>query len=140
MRLFQALYSIINNKCPRCHRGKVFTEKNPYLLTRIFHLHERCPHCQLKYEREPSFFYGAMYASYAITAGWFIIWYLLYITVFNQMDTLLFATLLGLSVLLLSPLTLRLSRLLWLNLFVKFDKNYLKEEQKLNTTEHVRNA
>lgn len=56
MRILDMFYSTFLNKCPRCHTGDVFTEKNPYALTKIFSMHERCSHCELKYEREPSFF------------------------------------------------------------------------------------
>ena len=112
MKVTETIYSTVLNKCPRCHKGDVFIEKNPYKLDKIFKLNERCPHCDLKFEKEPSFFYGAMYASYALTAGWFIVWYVLYLTVLSNMDTLTFAILLAVSILVLSPLTLRLSRLL----------------------------
>jgi hypothetical protein len=32
-------------------------------------MHEHCPSCNLRYEVEPGFFYGAMYISYAFTVG-----------------------------------------------------------------------
>ena len=31
--------------------------------------HKNCSHCNLKYEIEPGFFYGAMYVSYALAIG-----------------------------------------------------------------------
>lgn len=129
MKIAETLYSTALNKCPRCHKGDVFIEKNPYKLTTIFKINERCPHCDLKFEKEPSFFYGAMYASYALTAGWFIVWYVLYATVLSGMDTMTFALLLAFSILVLSPLTLRLSRLLWLNFFFKYDSNFSKNKK-----------
>jgi hypothetical protein len=101
----------------------VFTEKNPYKLSKVFSLHETCSHCQLKYEKEPSFFYGAMYVSYALTSGWFTIWFALYNYVLN-IDTLTFALLMVGSIILLSPLTIRWSRLIWLNFFFKYKKEY----------------
>ena len=117
MRFFQIFFSVWFNKCPRCHQGQVFYYKNPYKLNALFKMHPHCNHCQLQYEREPSFFYGAMYVSYALTSGWFIIWYILYLTVLNAMDTLWFALSMAGSIILLSPITLRWSRLLWLNFF-----------------------
>lgn len=133
MKLVNITYSTLNNKCPRCHQGRVFKEGNPYKLGKMFSLHEKCSHCELKYEREPSFFYGAMYVSYALTSGWFIIWYLIYLYFLNTMDTLYFALLVSLSILLLSPLTLRLSRLIWLNFFYSFNKKY--QQQKITTND-----
>jgi len=113
-------YSVFNNKCPRCHKGEVFENKNPYNLNTLFKMHSTCSHCNLKYDREPSFFYGAMYASYGLTAGWFILWYFIDMF-FLHMDTLTFAISITLSIIVLSPLTLRLSRMLWLNLFTKYE-------------------
>jgi uncharacterized protein (DUF983 family) len=122
MKIFNIIYSTLFNKCPRCHQGQVFKEANPYKLSKIFSLYERCSHCALKYEREPSFFYGAMYVSYALTSGWFIVWYFIYLFYLNSFDTLYFALIVSFSILILSPLTLRLSRLIWLNFFFGFKK------------------
>ena len=30
-------------------------------------MYERCPHCGLKYDREPGYFLGALYFSYALS-------------------------------------------------------------------------
>ena len=134
MRILNVIYSMFFNKCPRCHHGDVFKSGNPFVLSRLFHIHERCSACDLKYEREPFFFYGAMYVSYALTSGWFIIWYILFLTVLN-IDALTFALLIATSILILSPVTIRWSRLIWLNFFNKFDpqlkasKQNAKQEQ-----------
>ncbi len=127
MKILNVLYSTALNKCPRCHEGQVFEYNNPYRLGSMFKIHKSCSHCELKYEREPSFFYGAMYASYGLTSGWFITWFFIDLF-FLHMDTLSFAVFITLSIIALSPLTIRVSRLLWLNLFNKFDKNFQKKE------------
>ena len=31
-------------------------------------MHERCPHCGVKFEREPGFFLGSIYINYGLTA------------------------------------------------------------------------
>jgi hypothetical protein len=94
-------------------------------------MHEKCEHCELKYEREPSFFYGAMYVSYALTSGWFIIWYVLFLTALKDLDALTFALLMTGSIIALSPLTIRWSRMLWLNFFFTFSKElYQSKKQK----------
>ena len=43
-------------RCPRCCEGSVY--RGP------LRMREFCPTCGLKYEREPGYFTGAMYASY----------------------------------------------------------------------------
>ena len=129
MKVPALLYSTLNNKCPRCHQGDVFKYKNPYKLNAMFSMHGTCSHCSLKYEREPSFFYGAMYASYGLTAGWFILWYFIDLFFFH-LDTLYFAIGIAISILLLSPLSLRWSRLLWLALFTRFQPELVSKGNK----------
>ncbi|MDZ7846560.1 MAG: hypothetical protein U5L96_07210 [Owenweeksia sp.] len=50
------IYSITRFKCPRCHEGEVFKNKNPYNLAEMFKMHEYCSHCGLRYEFEPGCF------------------------------------------------------------------------------------
>lgn len=113
-------YSIVNFRCPRCHEGAVFEEKNPYKLGKLFKMHENCPHCQLRYEVEPSFFYGAMYVSYGYTVALFVATYIIMNWIYEpSISDIVIA--LAIAVLLLSPLVLRLSRITWLNMFVKYN-------------------
>ena len=54
---------IIHHLCPRCRAGSIYSTS----IFRIFpRMHERCPVCGLKFEREQGYFLGAMYFSYAI--------------------------------------------------------------------------
>lgn len=121
MMLGDMFYSMVANKCSRCHKGDVFVNSNPYQLGTMFKMHESCSHCHLTYEREPGFFYGAMYVSYAMSAGWFIVWFALQKLLLN-LDWGLFVGLFIGFIVLISPLTLRWSRILWLNFFFQFRK------------------
>lgn len=83
-------------------------------------MYERCSHCGLKYEREPGFFYGAMYVSYALTVA---LWATLAVAVFTfyNMSPWLFLGI-GVGVLLiLLPIIYRMSRAIWISIFVKYD-------------------
>ncbi len=51
--------NILSMHCPECRRGKVFA--NLFLK-----MNPTCPVCGLKFEREPGYFLGAMYFSYAM--------------------------------------------------------------------------
>jgi hypothetical protein len=84
-------------------------------------MHKRCGHCDLLYEKEPGFFFGAMFISYILLVGWFIIWYVIE-TFFLHWDLLVFALAMGISGIFLSPLTFRWSRLIWLNFFYSYRK------------------
>lgn len=119
------LYSIFKSKCPRCHDGDFFKHPVSLNLKKITKLHDTCSNCNLKYMMEPSFFFGAMYVNYGLTVG-------LFLTVF-----IIAKVFIGISILqsfisiivisfLLTPFTLRLSRIIWINLFVHYDKKKSK--------------
>src|SRR2546422_7942059 len=57
------LRSIFQQRCPRCRMGRIFR----YSIFRGFpKMCERCSICDLKFEREPGYFLGAMYISYVL--------------------------------------------------------------------------
>ena len=60
---FATLKSILQQRCPRCRMGRIFR----YSVFRGFpKMCERCAVCDLKFEREPGYFLGAMYISYGL--------------------------------------------------------------------------
>ncbi len=76
------LYSIFTGTCPVCQEESMYKEQNPYKISRLFDMHDRCSNCGTKYKMEPSFFFGAMYVSYAVgiafaTAAFVISYWLL---------------------------------------------------------------
>ena len=127
MELNDVFYSTLNNKCPRCHEGDVFENKNPY-SKRGLKMHKHCPSCHLKYEREPGYFYGAMYVSYAIQAGIFITLFALNFMWWNLGPLTLALLVIG-AVLATFPIIFRWSRIVWINFFTAFDKSYQHSEQ-----------
>jgi len=130
MLLTNIAYSVFLNKCPQCHQAKVL-KYPPYQIGKLLETESCCAHCGLKYEKEPGFFYGALYVSYALTSGIFIVTYLLQVNLFNWPITQ-FAIFM-ISLLIFSfPLIARWSRLLWLNFFVKYDA--LKSEKQISQT------
>lgn len=120
------LYSILNNKCPRCHEGDFFKHKASFNVKKVTELHENCSHCKLKYMMEPSFFFGAMYVNYALAVALFVTVFIIS-KVFLNFDILTSFIAVIVVSLLLTPFTLRLSRIIWINLFVSYKK---KEEIK----------
>ena len=113
-------YSIIKQKCPRCHQGNLFEKKNSYRFKDITAMYDRCTHCGLKYEKEPGFFYGAMYVSYGLTVA---LWVTLAVIIFPfyNMSPWLFLGIGVVALFLLLPIIYRLSRAIWLSIFVKYD-------------------
>lgn len=60
-------YGITHSKCPRCRTGNVFS--GPTYGFKVQKMNEFCPHCGLKFEREPGYFYVAMFVSYAMNVA-----------------------------------------------------------------------
>jgi uncharacterized protein (DUF983 family) len=115
------LSSILKGTCPVCHTGKMYKNQNAYKFSETLKMKERCPHCDTKFKIEPSFFYGAMYVSYAlgvaIAVATFIIAY--FFIGLNRIES--FIVIIGTLVILL-PIILRLSRNIWIHFFFKYDK------------------
>lgn len=54
---------IWGQRCPRCRMGRIFRYSIWRGLPKMF---ERCPVCDLRFEREPGYFLGAMYISFVL--------------------------------------------------------------------------
>ena len=115
------LYSIFKMKCPSCHEGDFFTTKNAYNLKKVAEMHPRCPVCNQSYEPEPNFYYGSMYVSYAYTVALFVA---IMVLVKGILGYNIWVALGVLAVILFAawPYLFRLSRITWLNLFVKYKR------------------
>lgn len=99
--------AIRRGRCPACRAGDIFAG--------LFTMNAKCPACGLTFDREPGYFTGAMYISYALgvpiaaavalTAGFlFPQWS------FERVIAVAFAALVPLS-----PLLFRYSRILWIH-------------------------
>jgi hypothetical protein len=82
-------------------------------------MHRECPRCGLRYEREPGYFLGAMYFSYAlaILAALPLCLTLLWLGVPAAANALAGAGVIAL----VSPLVVRYSRVLWLHFDQRVD-------------------
>jgi uncharacterized protein (DUF983 family) len=54
---------ILHQRCPRCRSGKIFHHS---VFVGLPKMYERCPICNLRFEREEGYFLGAMYISYGL--------------------------------------------------------------------------
>lgn len=123
------LYSIFTGTCPKCHEESMYEDKNPYHLSKVYKMHETCSHCNTRYKIEPSFFYGAMYVSYALGIAFgvaaFIISYVFLSTTLKTAFISISATLV-----VLMPVIMRLSRNIWINFFINYDKDWKENKNK----------
>ena len=119
------LNSILTGSCPRCHEENMYLDPNPYHLTKLFKLHERCSHCNAKYMMEPSFFYGAMYVSYGVGIAFaFVAFIISYLLLETQLKTA-FIAIVG-TMIVFYPVIIRMSRNIWINIFMHYDPNAVK--------------
>tara|TARA_B100001750_G_C15111535_1_gene400397 strand:- start:114 stop:428 length:315 start_codon:yes stop_codon:yes gene_type:complete len=100
----------------------MYKEQNPYKLGKIFEMNERCSHCNTKYKIEPSFFYGAMYVSYAVGVGFAVAAFVISNLIFNLGALYTFYSIVG-TLIIFMPFIMRVSRNIWINFFMHYDKS-----------------
>ncbi len=111
-------YSVLHGVCPRCQEGKVF-KYGPYSNLQFTEMNKQCNVCRLPFEPEPDFYQGAMYVSYGFSTGLFLVVGVFMLFYLDLGYWLTFTTILVVAIALL-PVLFRLSRLVWLNLFVQY--------------------
>lgn len=122
------LFSVLSCKCPRCREGDLFESSNPYHLSKVVKMNERCPVCGQPMELEKGFYYGTGYVSYAlsvaVSVSTFVAWWVL--IGFSLHDERFFWWM-GINAVILvglQPLLMRLSRSIWISWFVHFDPEW----------------
>ena len=114
------IYSIFTGTCPVCQEESMYKEDNPYKISRLFDMHDRCSNCHTKYKIEPSFFFGAMYVSYGVGIAFALPAFLLAFFVLDL--SLLNAFLvIVLTLFIFLPVIVRWSRNIWVNFFFSYD-------------------
>ncbi len=115
------IYGILYGVCPKCHIESMYKNKNPYVLGQLFNMHEQCGNCKTKYKIEPSFFYGSMYVSYGVGIIFAAIAFAISYFIFKSSLIVCFFSIVA-SMFALYPIIIRISRNIWINLFINFDK------------------
>jgi uncharacterized protein (DUF983 family) len=118
------LYSMVYHKCPRCHEGDLFLGRA--YSKDLMSMPEKCPHCGLRYEQEPSFFSGAMYVSYALQVALFTSVYVALRVLFDPPTEAYIITTI-IAAIALFPVTLRMSRAIYINFFVRYRQDAARE-------------
>lgn len=116
--------AILEGKCPRCRQGDIFVGSIAQ-LTRFARMHPFCKVCGLQFEREPGFFIGAMYISYAFSVAIFATVGVA-LSVLGDYPLYYYFIAIIAATLLLFPVMFRYSRILYLYMFggVDFDPKY----------------
>ena len=113
----------IQAKCPRCRQSDMFS--NSMYGLKPQKMNEHCSHCGLRYEREPGYFYVAMFVSYAFNvAQMLIIGYLTFFISGEVESPWLYIITILSGIVLLSPLNFRYARVIllyWLTPNLEYD-------------------
>lgn len=120
------VYSIFTGACPKCHQESMYETKNPYVLSDVLKINEKCSHCNTRYRLEPSFFYGSMYVSYAVGIAFAVAAFVIsYLFLGSSIGTAFIAIIA--TIIFFGPIIMRLSRNIWINIFMNYDKELVKK-------------
>ena len=120
------LPAIFSMKCPNCRKGHMFCNKSIFPLKDLLKMPERGTECGQNMELDVGFYYGTGYVSYALTLVFLSGVFFTYWGIFgiSYKDNSVFYAL-GWSiavVLLLQPWLMRMSRVLYLYMFVRYGR------------------
>ncbi len=129
MRKGSKIYSVFHFLCPKCHEGRFFIS-SPYRLKTTGDVLETCDKCGNNNMLEPGFYQGAMYVSYALGVALFVsIW--AGTSLFTPgMQSWLQISLVAISSIGLSPLLYSLSKIIYANIFIRYDMDAVAKHAK----------
>ncbi|WP_230392287.1 DUF983 domain-containing protein [Pontibacter sp. FD36] len=126
------LYSVATAKCPRCREGNMFPEGTLY-SPRFADMHANCPCCGQVFEPEPGYYYGAMYVSFAFNVAIFLVFLFVMYQAGVEVTIPMMMALVGITVVGLLPIIFRLSRSLWIHIFIRYEGPSTQIPKKLHT-------
>jgi uncharacterized protein (DUF983 family) len=124
------LISTLSCRCPRCREGKLFKNKISISLKKNMSMPRLCPICGQPTEKEPGFYYGTGYVSYAlgvaISVATFVAWFVLIGMSVNDNRFFYWLGANAVILVVLQPWLMRVSRSIWISWFVKYDPDWDK--------------
>ncbi|PZX54884.1 DUF983 domain-containing protein [Algoriphagus chordae] len=105
--------AILGAKCPQCHEGDLFSVPvNSF--RKLSDVNKSCSECGANFHAEPDFFYGAMYVNYGFSVALVIITMIVLNVFMDRPELWMYLTTVAISNLVLLPLMLRYSKVLYL--------------------------
>jgi uncharacterized protein (DUF983 family) len=130
------LEGTLTMRCPKCRQGKMFPEDTLY-TTKFMKMNDRCNCCGQSFMPEPGYYFGAMFVSYGINAAFFIAVWLGMRLFMDEISVAAMITALFMVVIGLMPVTFRLSRVLWIYLFVRYQGDQACKSDPFNDINRV---
>ena len=122
------LISTLSCRCPRCREGKLFVNPVSISLKKNMAMNTNCLVCGQPSEKEPGFYYGTGYVSYAlavaISVSSFVAWYVLIGMSVKDNRFFYWIGTNAVLLILLQPWLMRLSRSIWMSWFVKLEPDW----------------
>jgi uncharacterized protein (DUF983 family) len=106
MPFLRAVWSLIRQRCPRCHVGRVFRGS--------IAMNDPCPQCGLVFQREEGYFLGAMYVSYGLSVLVIGVFYWTLLTIWPRLGALPVLAAIVILYAPLVPIVFRYSRVIWM--------------------------
>ena len=120
------LNSILTGTCPKCQEESMYQDSNPLHFSKLLKMNEKCSNCNTRYMIEPSFFYGAMYVSYALNVALMVATFIISKVLLNINLINTFIAVIVVLILLF-PLVTRLARNIYINMFISYDIKFKKK-------------
>lgn len=106
----------LSSKCPNCQSGNVYKKKEGFSMA-LPKMNENCPECGHKFLKEPGFFYGAMYVSYALAMATTIATFVICQFFFEKAFEIEMFYIISAAVVLSSWHNFKYSRVIWMYMF-----------------------
>ncbi|WP_044172064.1 DUF983 domain-containing protein [Flectobacillus major] len=108
--------AIVEERCPQCRKAKMF-QYPLWRVDKFDKMHNNCPVCNLRFEVEPGFWYGAMFVSYGFSVLLLVILGVMIFYVFNDPPIIGYIVPITVVSLLAVPFNFRISRSVFIHLF-----------------------
>lgn len=115
--MLKEIVHILKNDCPNCYRGKVFKDKSFYFSMGFPKMYDHCSNCGYTFEKEPGYFFGAMFINYGLTVAESLITYAIAHQFFKETFDVRILPIIAAVIILLCFLNIRLSRMIWIYIF-----------------------
>jgi len=118
MKRVSLLRSVWTYKCPRCRQADLYM--SPINLSKPLNMHKRCVQCDLNFEPEPGYYFGAMFMSYGISAFFFLAIAALLYFGFHLGPNPILAWIIFVGIVSFLKI-LRLSRSVWIHIMTRYE-------------------
>ena len=123
-----SVFKLLACKCPRCRKGDMFADPNPWHLKNTMKMNNECPACKQPFNIEVGFYYGSSFVSYAmsvaLSVATFVAWWVFIGISVDDNRVLYWIPVNAVVLVVLQPYLMRIARTCWLAFFVRYDRNW----------------